>query len=162
MTAKFYIGKVCAKHPELKGRRYVIGQKCPSCEKTRAAAWARANPGKRTASTKAWQKANPEKKAALAKAGRDSRGLEYQRIHARKSIYGITEEQYQALIVLQNNCCAICMSSANGKTLHIDHDHATGKVRSLLCNSCNHLLGNAKDTIELLKAAIKYLRKHSK
>jgi hypothetical protein len=59
---------------------------------------------------------------------------------------------------MQNNCCAIC-----GKTFSIiakprvDHDHRTGKVRGLLFNNCNVILGLANDDISVLKKAIDYL-----
>lgn len=50
--------------------------------------------------------------------------------------------------------CATCGSV---ERLCIDHDHATGRVRGLLCNDCNLSLGYAKDSIETLKNLIKYL-----
>jgi hypothetical protein len=43
--------------------------------------------------------------------------------------------------------------------LYVDHDHSTGKVRGLLCQSCNTLLGTAKDNISLLYKSIKYLER---
>jgi len=53
-------------------------------------------------------------------------------------------------------------SSALGKatTLAVDHNHDTGKVRELLCNTCNNGLGCFKDDPKLLQSAIKYLNKH--
>jgi len=48
----------------------------------------------------------------------------------------------------------------NNKRLCIDHDHNTGIVRGLLCDKCNHLLGNATDSIKILLGAIKYLQIH--
>lgn len=44
--------------------------------------------------------------------------------------------------------------------MEIDHNHATGKVRSLLCSRCNGALGQFCDDVDLLKEAIKYLEKH--
>jgi hypothetical protein len=62
----------------------------------------------------------------------------------------------------QNNSCAICGSHCtqfiNG--LVIDHDHATGKVRGLLCSRCNIGLGCYHDDIELMKRAIQYLERN--
>lgn len=77
--------------------------------------------------------------------------------------YGLTFEQYQGMIHQQNDQCAICHCSAihrKSNSWHVDHDHQTGKVRGLLCKSCNTGLGQFKDDIALLEAAIKYLQKH--
>ena len=78
--------------------------------------------------------------------------------------YGITPEQYNELILKQNNLCAICNEpesskdrNGNIKKLSVDHCHKTGKVRRLLCNQCNKGLGCFKDNTELLKKAINYL-----
>ncbi|KKN26953.1 hypothetical protein LCGC14_0869490 [marine sediment metagenome] len=61
----------------------------------------------------------------------------------------------------QNGECAICgtHSSELDQALSVDHDHSTGKVRGLLCNSCNLMLGLVKDDISTLLAAIDHLRK---
>lgn len=57
--------------------------------------------------------------------------------------YGITIDQYQALLVLQDNKCALCgTSEPRGKgSWHVDHNHETGDVRGLLCHPCNTALG---------------------
>jgi hypothetical protein len=74
--------------------------------------------------------------------------------------YGITEEQYQQLVTLQENKCAICKREFV-RTPHIDHDHTTGEVRGLLCYSCNGAIGNFKDNVKALQNAINYLEKFS-
>ena len=77
-----------------------------------------------------------------------------------KLLYGIDLDNYNKLFELQNGRCAICLSDkvlGQGKFLHVDHDHKTGKVRGLLCNSCNFGLGSFKDNPEFLKKAIEYL-----
>lgn len=81
-----------------------------------------------------------------------------------KRNYGMTLEDYESLVTLHNGVCAICgekPTKGRGKKLHIDHDHATGKIRGLLCGQCNSALGNFKDNVAILKSAIKYLRKNS-
>lgn len=63
----------------------------------------------------------------------------------------------------QNGCCAICGKSPEGqryKKLYVDHDHRTNKVRGLLCMECNFGLGKFGDSIEVLEAALAYVRKH--
>jgi hypothetical protein len=60
----------------------------------------------------------------------------------------------------QDNKCAICGSTDPARKdgdWDVDHDHATGKVRGLLCHHCNIVIGSAQDNIDTLKAAIVYL-----
>jgi hypothetical protein len=59
-----------------------------------------------------------------------------------KRKYGITVEQYNQMLLTQNNTCKICKNICkSGKNLAVDHCHATGKVRGLLCATCNVNLG---------------------
>lgn len=75
--------------------------------------------------------------------------------------YGITPQEYQILFEAQNGKCAICNTNDPITRLNfsVDHDHVTGRVRGLLCTTCNSLLGFAKDQVVLLEKAIEYLRK---
>jgi hypothetical protein len=82
--------------------------------------------------------------------------------------FNLTVEDYIDLEKSQNGVCAICKDpEMNKRRLSVDHDHSCcpgsgscGKcIRGLLCSNCNTFLGNAKDNIEILKAAIKYLQK---
>jgi hypothetical protein len=64
----------------------------------------------------------------------------------------------------QNGGCAICYKPEGSRMFDVDHDHKTGEVRGLLCTSCNRVLGHAKDSVERLLAAARYLessRRHS-
>lgn len=77
-----------------------------------------------------------------------------------KKTYDITWDDYEDMFYKQNGCCAICKSKvSNSRTsrLFVDHCHGTLKVRGLLCSSCNHGLGQFKDSPTLLKRAIDYL-----
>ena len=60
----------------------------------------------------------------------------------------------------QNNCCAICGKSQNNENRRfaIDHCHKTGKIRGLLCYTCNNGLGSFKDNVIFLLNAINYLK----
>ena len=73
--------------------------------------------------------------------------------------YGITLNQYYTMIDNQKGCCAICNQSetSKNKSLAVDHDHKTGKVRGLLCSRCNIGIGNFKDNSDYLINAIGYL-----
>jgi hypothetical protein len=75
----------------------------------------------------------------------------------RKHKYGLTQEQYKDMILSQNNECAICKKPSH-KTLYIDHDHKTGKVRGLLCHECNTGIGFFNEDIDSLTNAVKYLK----
>lgn len=71
--------------------------------------------------------------------------------------YGLTAKQRGALADAQEHRCAICRED---RVLVVDHCHRSGKVRALLCDRCNRLLGVADDQIELLEAAIRFLEAH--
>ena len=77
--------------------------------------------------------------------------------------FGITLELYDEMFEKQNGVCDICglpeTKVIRGKivSLAVDHDHETGKIRGLLCHSCNVSLGGFKDSPELLISAIGYL-----
>lgn len=81
--------------------------------------------------------------------------------------YGISEEQYQEMLHRQGGVCAICknneISKVNGKfmRLGVDHNHSTGKIRELLCSNCNKGIGNLKEDIAILQAAIDYIQRHA-
>jgi len=72
--------------------------------------------------------------------------------------YGITHEQYAALLESQDGLCALCRERA---AVDIDHDHKTGKVRAMLCRACNIGIGFFQENADLLRAAIEYLAKHA-
>lgn len=69
--------------------------------------------------------------------------------------YGITLDDYNAMFARQEGKCAIC--GTGDKKLVVDHDHATGRVRRLLCSLCNAMLGCARENIQNIAYAIAYL-----
>ena len=75
-------------------------------------------------------------------------------------LYGITIEHYNRILHQQNNCCAICNRAESEFTrkLSVDHNHTTGKVRGLLCSTCNYGLGLFKDNLNYLLSAYNYLK----
>lgn len=89
------------------------------------------------------------------------------REHNREWMYGMTNGQYEEMLAAQGGLCAICeRPPVQGKgrgdgVLHVDHDHATGKVRALLCVTCNQGIGQFQDDIERLERAIAYLKEHA-
>ena len=82
-----------------------------------------------------------------------------QKKYSLSSLYGLSLENYYAMLQKQDGKCAICeelMSLPN-----VDHCHRTKKVRELLCSACNFLLGSANEDIARLEKAIQYLRRHN-
>lgn len=74
--------------------------------------------------------------------------------------YGITPGQYQELLERQNYSCATCgrHETEFGRKLAVDHDHKTGEIYGLLCQTCNHvLIGKYRDP-KIFEAAAKYLK----
>jgi hypothetical protein len=87
---------------------------------------------------------------------------------AMKQNFGITLIEYMALYQRQGKRCAICrkgflpvghssVTVPGRQTLLVDHDHATGRVRGLLCVNCNLGIGHLRDSAETLKKALVYL-----
>lgn len=75
--------------------------------------------------------------------------------------YGICIDQFNALFELQKGKCAICEKhqSKFRYSLAVDHDHATGKIRGLLCAGCNSGLARFEDSLSGLSKALNYLKK---
>ena len=79
-----------------------------------------------------------------------------------KHSYGITLEDYNAMLNQQGNKCACCETAEpTGYNWHVDHCHKTGKVRALLCSKCNQGIGLFDESVLKLEQAIKYIRKHN-
>lgn len=120
----------------------------------------RRDPERKKATNRAWYEANRQaaidKAAAwradnLEQAKRNARSL-----HLFKS-YGITLDDYDAMLLAQGGVCAICAGPGGKYGLHVDHCHTTGKVRGLLCTKCNGAL-HYLENIAWREAAESYLR----
>lgn len=108
-----------------------------------------------------------DKEFGLRKAAefRERRGPDYARNVNLRRNYGITLADYERLLIAQCGTCAICDyapcedidARANQKRLHVDHDHATGAIRGLICSNCNRAVGLFRDNLEILRRAAAYL-----
>jgi hypothetical protein len=81
---------------------------------------------------------------------------------ARPGKYGITQADYDRMVVEQGGRCAICLVDDPGRTRKvwcIDHDHETGAVRGLLCGDCNTGIALLKENLANLTRAQVYLEK---
>jgi len=83
---------------------------------------------------------------------------EWERAYHLKTKYGITVEEYDALLEQQGGCCAICgTDDPKKKFFSVDHDHQTGKVRGLLCQPCNLGLGHVREDLDVVMSMAAYL-----
>lgn len=96
------------------------------------------------------------------KRNADPKRREARRGNHIKRSYGVTLEEYNQIFEKQGGLCAICKihQSMLSKSLFIDHNHETGVIRGLLCSNCNFMLGNAKDSSDILSKGIAYLKSY--
>ena len=71
--------------------------------------------------------------------------------------YGLKPGEWEARLASQGGVCDICKKKK--RRYDTDHDHQTGKVRGVICHRCNSLLGHARDSEAILRAAADYLKK---
>jgi hypothetical protein len=111
--------------------------------------------GKCDSSTEAeYRRKNPEKIRAYS-AAYSARHLE----RARQRRYGISTEDVAGFLNSQGGKCPGCLESILDGKFDVDHCHATGKVRGLLCRGCNVSMGRVKDDPEILIRLANYLQK---
>lgn len=112
---------------------------------------------------KEFRKSDPKKRQQVRRSALKSQ---------LKGEFGLTLKDYRSMFDAQGGCCAICGKSGTrrgqgrpgrgggrSKKLGVDHDHATGKVRGLLCRECNAGIGFLKDDITLVQTALDYLKR---
>jgi hypothetical protein len=108
---------------------------------------------------KAWRLANPEK---VKEHRVKNRQKNYRQEIVRK--YGVDFNWFDEQFLIQKGLCLICAKELIGSNKqnkpHVDHCHATGKVRGILCNRCNTVLGLCMDDALLLKNLSGYLECH--
>lgn len=125
--------------------------------------------------TAMWSKTNPERAKerhrqrylekrdillAQSRAWREDNreyALSRQKEYDYRRRYGVTMDQVTDMKAAQGGRCAICQRKTR---LCLDHNHDTGAVRGLLCNSCNHALGLFRDNKENLVVAVQYIDLH--
>lgn len=107
--------------------------------KARAMAHYRRNREARIAAATEWNKTHPEQRRAT---------------HLKRK-YGLTPTEYAEMVVAQDARCGICRKAK--PSLVVDHDHDTGRVRGLLCRTCNAAIGQLGDNPKLLRRALEWL-----
>ena len=92
-----------------------------------------------------------------------NRDIEKEREWGLLKNYNLSSEEFEKILLSQNNCCAICginqdkLKGGIKKHLCVDHCHNTGEVRGLLCDKCNRGIGLLGDNVDTLKNAVSYL-----
>ena len=111
---------------------------------------------------KSWYKANKPQRALSGKRYRMGATVKVRDTNLRKK-YGITYNEYMDMLEKQGGVCLVCgLKSRERKVLCVDHCHASGVIRGLLCDRCNRVLGSVNDNMGLLLRMVQYLLKHRK
>lgn len=122
--------------------------------------WREANVERRKAAKEIWDKTNYDKKQQHNKTFKTKNPNYFLNKHLQTA-YGITLDEYNGLLKIQNHECAGCGikdTEAPRNKLYVDHCHTTGKIRGLLCQHCNTALGMVKDSPDTLLSLINYLK----
>lgn len=153
---------------------------CKECYLARGNAYRKENRGEILAQKKAYRKENRVRLAANQRVfhteNREeilTRQRAYQKenresILARKPDqsrfcrYRITADDFKHLLHEQGGVCAICGGLGGKKGLCVDHDHDSRKIRALLCSTCNSAIGFLKDSSDMARRALEYLKKYGK
>src|SRR5262245_17713190 len=144
---------MCSNHERNQRRKQRYAEDEEYREQTRAynRAWHAANKERVNAESRQQWHEDPTRKLKQREYRQKS-----QRKDHLKYYYGITVEEYNAILARQNGCCRICKRKVKGN-LCVDHDHKTGKVRGLLCRTCNPGCGHLRDDPKLARIAADYL-----
>jgi hypothetical protein len=149
-----------------KTRKDGYASECKSCASSRIKQARAKDPEKFKERGKKWRETNPNY-VDQWKQRNKSRTKTQKRKDYLKSTYGITVLQYENMREAQGHRCYICdkheseISNAGPTALNVDHCHGTGKLRKLLCMSCNIALGKVNDNVEILQRCINYIKEHS-
>ena len=112
---------------------------------------------------KDWRQRNPDKcKASAKRYAAKNPGRHY------KTKFGITNNDKLELFRQQGCKCAACGTSKHEHPRHstdsgwvVDHDHATGRIRGIICWRCNLALGYARDSVSNLRGMADYLENNA-
>ena len=132
------------------------------------------NPIENRDKMRAWRAKNPERTREIARASAKRQWLrdpeKFRRANReryrqkrevilankRRRDYGLEHDEYLAMLAAQEGCCAICRDPAS-ETLYVDHNHTTGRIRGLLCRTCNLAIGYIHDKPSVALAMQQYL-----
>jgi len=101
------------------------------------------------------------KRCHLDNTGRNAKNNPERRAELQWGYRGVrlTWMEYEQMLDEQDSSCAICKKACgSGRRLSVDHNHETGKVRGLLCLSCNQLVGKLENGTVPLRELLTYLK----
>jgi len=137
-------------------------EKCREREKEKSRLYRKNNPEKYLQQARDYRKNNPERFKSYYENRKKTSGFTRDKRNGTLRKYGLDVEKYNIMVDGQGGKCAICDNSND--SLVVDHCHETGKVRSLLCNKCNILLGmiesGFKRNENILNLSLEYLKKN--
>lgn len=145
---------------------------CRPCKKSRKRAWQSQNRkrdnARRRARYRMLRDPDGQRKLDEIRANRKARIVpsltkEYSLRYRLKTRYGMSEYEYDRILISQGGCCACCGAKRNidGRMWCIDHDHETGQIRGILCTNCNAGIGALGDTLSGVMRAVRYLKQNA-
>ena|SRR3990167_3656992 len=149
---------------------------CIACSRENNRKWRIANPERASECGRKWRTVNAERNRELVKKWQiTNRERHLRNIHKWQTLnpdneranrlkrnYAMNLTEYESLLKQQKGVCAICGNiNKSGRRLAVDHCHATGKIRGLICHRCNVAIGQLGDSIERARQLGDYLEYHS-
>jgi hypothetical protein len=143
----------------MKGMRDGYRNECKVCNNKQKHDRYMADPNREIERVQKWRQDNAERYNAYTRARRQRPEVKAaDRAGHLKRKFDLTPLQYAIKLAEQQGVCLICgRTPAEGKSLDVDHDHKSGRVRGLLCRNCNQGLGKFFDDPLVLASAIAYL-----
>ncbi len=119
--------------------------------------------------TRAWRASRTREQKEVRNAHMRAYQKQFRLLHPekiraqnRRRYYGLSPAVFEELRQKQEGKCAVCSNAlVTGRGTQVDHCHSTGKVRGLVCQGCNLVLGFSEDNPETLRSAIEYLERHA-
>lgn len=133
-----------------------MNKTCTKCEETKEEtcfAWHYKSKGIRRSQCKTCRNLYEKVK------GREEHRKTKRKDYVLNKTYSLSLEEYNDMLVKQQGVCQICLRPPINRALAVDHCHKTGKIRGLLCGSCNTALGSMQDNPDRLRQAALYLER---
>jgi Recombination endonuclease VII len=134
---------------------------CKSCKNIKQREFRQKNPEYGRLKHAEYRRRNPD--ALKTPAAREYNRLRAAKLRlknpglSRRYRYNLTSEKEAEFKVSQQNKCPGCLRDFSITADYVDHDHATGKVRGLLCMNCNVAIGHLRDDSAILLRLAAYL-----